>query len=92
VTQTDGAIGYVEYAYAIAEQMSYTLLVNKDGKAVSPSADSLAAAAANLMGARTGLLPDSNGPRRVPRAGPSPARSFILCTPRRRTSLPRPKR
>src|ERR1700720_388792 len=47
VTQTDGAIGYVEYAYAKQNKMSYTLLVNKDGKSVSPSADSFAAAAAN---------------------------------------------
>lgn len=47
VTQTDGAIGYVEYAYAKQNKMAYALLVNKDGKLVSPSADSFAAAAAN---------------------------------------------
>src|ERR1700744_188130 len=47
VTQTDGAIGYVEYAYAKQNKMAYTQLVNKDGKAVTPSADSFAAAAAN---------------------------------------------
>ena len=35
-TQTDGAIGYVEYAYAKQNNMSYALLVNKAGKAVAP--------------------------------------------------------
>src|ERR1700744_3153871 len=34
--QTDGAIGYVEYAFAKQNNMAYSLLVNKGGKAVSP--------------------------------------------------------
>jgi phosphate transport system substrate-binding protein len=46
-TQTDGAIGYVEYAYAKQNNMAYALLVNKGGKAVSPSAESFQAAASN---------------------------------------------
>jgi phosphate transport system substrate-binding protein len=46
-TQTDGAIGYVEYAYAKQNNMSYSLLVNKGGKAVAPSAESFQAAASN---------------------------------------------
>jgi phosphate transport system substrate-binding protein len=46
-TQTDGAIGYVEYAYAKQNKMSYALLVNKAGKSVTPSAESFQAAAAN---------------------------------------------
>jgi phosphate transport system substrate-binding protein len=46
-TQTDGAIGYVEYAYAKQNKMSYAQLVNKAGKAVAPSADSFQAAASN---------------------------------------------
>jgi phosphate transport system substrate-binding protein len=46
-TQTDGAIGYVEYAYAKQNKMSYTLLTNKAGNAVAPSAESFQAAAAN---------------------------------------------
>ena len=36
--QTDGAIGYVEYAYAKQNNLTYTKLVNKDGKTVEPSA------------------------------------------------------
>jgi phosphate transport system substrate-binding protein len=46
-TQTDGAIGYVEYAYAKQNKMSYTSLVNKAGKAVEPNAESFQAAAAS---------------------------------------------
>jgi len=46
-TQTDGAIGYVEYAYAKQNKMSYAQLVNKAGKAVSPSAETFQAAASN---------------------------------------------
>ena len=46
-TQTDGAIGYVEYAYAKQNNMAYALLINKGGKAVAPSAESFQAAAAN---------------------------------------------
>jgi phosphate transport system substrate-binding protein len=45
--QTDGAIGYVEYAYAKQNKMAYTNLVNSAGKAVAPSTDSFQAAAAN---------------------------------------------
>jgi phosphate transport system substrate-binding protein len=46
-TQTDGAIGYVEYAYAKQNSMAYALLLNKSGQAVTPSADSFQAAAAS---------------------------------------------
>ena len=47
VAQTDGAIGYVEYAYAIQNKLTYTDMINKDGKKVAPTADAFAAAAAN---------------------------------------------
>ncbi|NKF22556.1 phosphate ABC transporter substrate-binding protein PstS [Solimonas sp. C16B3] len=47
VTQTQGSIGYVEYAYALQNKMTYTDMVNKDGKTVAPSSDTFAAAAAN---------------------------------------------
>ena len=35
-TQTDGAIGYVEYAYAKQNKMTYAMLTNKAGAAVEP--------------------------------------------------------
>jgi phosphate transport system substrate-binding protein len=47
VKQTVGGIGYVEYAYATQNNLSYTKMVNKDGKTVSPSLDTFGAAAAN---------------------------------------------
>ena len=47
VQQTKGSIGYVEYAYAMQTKMTYTGMVNKDGKQVEPTADAFAAAAAN---------------------------------------------
>jgi phosphate transport system substrate-binding protein len=46
-TQTDGAIGYVEYAYAKQNKMAYTLLTNRAGATVAPGAESFQAAAAN---------------------------------------------
>ena len=47
VTQADGAIGYVEYAYAKQNKMTYTDMINKDGKKVEPTGKSFAAAAEN---------------------------------------------
>jgi phosphate transport system substrate-binding protein len=46
VRQTPGAIGYVEYAYAKQNGLTYTLLQNKSGAFVSPDAANFAAAAA----------------------------------------------
>src|SRR5579864_4861250 len=45
--RTDGAIGYVEYAYALQNKMTYTLLKNHDGAFVSPDSKTFQAAAAN---------------------------------------------
>jgi len=47
VAQTKGSIGYVEYAYAKQNKLVFTKLINKDGKAVAPTADSFTAAAAS---------------------------------------------
>jgi phosphate transport system substrate-binding protein len=46
-SRTDGAIGYVEYAYALQNKMNYTLLKNRDGAFVSPNSKAFQAAAAN---------------------------------------------
>src|SRR5438309_3240505 len=45
--RTDGAIGYVEYAYALQNKMNYTQLKNHDGAFVAPNSASFQAAAAN---------------------------------------------
>jgi phosphate transport system substrate-binding protein len=47
VTQTKGSIGYVEYAYAKQNKMTSLNMMNKDGKAVAPTAEAFKAAAAN---------------------------------------------
>jgi len=44
--QTDGAIGYVEYAYAKQNSLTYTKLVNKAGKTLDPGMKTFQAAAA----------------------------------------------
>ena len=49
-TQTDGAIGYVEYAYAKQNKMAYTLLINKAGR---------------RGGAERRLVPGGGGQRRL---------------------------
>jgi len=46
VKQTVGAIGYVEYAYAKQNHMTYALMQNKSGRWVAPTATNFAAAAA----------------------------------------------
>ena len=44
--RTDGAIGYVEYAYALQNKMTYTQMKNRDGKFVAPEIKAFQAAAA----------------------------------------------
>jgi phosphate transport system substrate-binding protein len=46
VQRLNGAIGYVEYAYAKQNQMAYTLLQNREGNFVKPDDTSFQAAAA----------------------------------------------
>jgi phosphate transport system substrate-binding protein len=77
-TQTDGAIGYVEYAFAKQNKMAYTALTNKAGKSVLPSADSFQAAAANADWTHAEgyylILTDQDGAKSWPITGAS----FIL--------------
>jgi phosphate transport system substrate-binding protein len=47
VAQTKGAIGYVEYAYAKQNKLTFADMVNKDGKSIPPETKSFQAAAAN---------------------------------------------
>jgi phosphate transport system substrate-binding protein len=76
--QTDGAIGYVEYAYAKQNKMAYAQLINKAGKPVAPSADTFQAAAANADWPHADgyylILTDQDGPKSWPITGAS----FIL--------------
>jgi phosphate transport system substrate-binding protein len=76
--QTDGAIGYVEFAYAMQNKMTYTKMVNKDGKAVEPAIKSFQAAAAGADWANAKgfylVLTDEPGAESWPISGAS----FIL--------------
>lgn len=47
VKNMDGAIGYVEYAYALQNKMAHAALKNRDGQFVEPNDNSFKAAAAN---------------------------------------------
>jgi phosphate transport system substrate-binding protein len=47
VKNLEGAIGYVEYAYALQNKMNHALLKNKAGKFVQPTIESFQAAAAS---------------------------------------------
>jgi phosphate transport system substrate-binding protein len=78
VTQTKGAIGYVEYAYAKQNKMPYASMINKDGKRVVPSTESFSAAAANADWANAPgfylILTDQHGAKSWPIVGAT----FIL--------------
>jgi phosphate transport system substrate-binding protein len=78
VMQTDGAIGYVEYAYAKQNKMAYALLKNRAGNALTPSAETFAAAASNADWAHADsyylILTDQPGAQSWPITGAS----FIL--------------
>ena len=78
VGQIAGSLGYVEYAYALSNKLSYTQLKNKDGQFVLPNAESFTAAAANADWANAPgmylILTDQAGAK----SWPITAASFIL--------------
>jgi phosphate transport system substrate-binding protein len=47
IGNTKGSIGYVEYAYAKQNKLTFTKMVNKVGKTVAPTSEAFQAAAAN---------------------------------------------
>src|SRR5215213_5434806 len=47
VANTKGSIGYVEYAYALQNKLTFTKMVNRDGKTIAPTSATFQAAAAN---------------------------------------------
>jgi phosphate transport system substrate-binding protein len=77
-TQTDGAIGYVEYAFAKQNKMTTTTLINKAGKSVAPNAEAFQSAAASADWAHSDsyyvILTDQDGANSWPISGAS----FIL--------------
>jgi phosphate transport system substrate-binding protein len=47
ISQTKNSIGYVEYAYAKQNKLTFTGLINKAGKTVQPTVEAFQAAASN---------------------------------------------
>jgi len=78
ISQTKNSIGYVEYAYAKQNKLTYTGLVNKAGKPVQPTVEAFQAAAANADWAKAPgyyvILTDQPGEK----SWPITAATFIL--------------
>ncbi|WP_166299396.1 MULTISPECIES: phosphate ABC transporter substrate-binding protein PstS [unclassified Bradyrhizobium] len=78
ISQTKNAIGYVEYAYAKQNKLTYTALVNKAGKTVQPTIAAFQAAASNADWAKAPgyyvILTDQPGEA----SWPITAATFIL--------------
>jgi len=78
IGQTKNAIGYVEYAYAKQNKLTYTGLVNKAGKTVQPTTEAFQAAASNADWAHAPgyylILTDQPGDK----SWPIVASTFIL--------------
>jgi phosphate transport system substrate-binding protein len=78
VAQTAGAIGYVEYAYAMQNNLNYAKMINHAGKVVAPNAAAFQAAAASADWANAKdfrvVITDAPDPAAWPVAGST----FIL--------------
>jgi phosphate transport system substrate-binding protein len=78
IGQTKNSIGYVEYAYAKQNKLTYTKLVNKAGKTVEPTTEGFQAAASNADWAHAPgyylILTDQPGDK----SWPIVASTFIL--------------
>lgn len=78
IGQTKNSIGYVEYAYAKQNKLTYTALVNKAGKTVQPTVEAFQAAASNADWAKAPgyyvILTDQPGEK----SWPITAATFIL--------------
>jgi phosphate transport system substrate-binding protein len=78
VSQTKNSIGYVEYAYAKQNKLTYAAMVNKAGKTVQPTIEAFQAAAANADWAKAPgyylILTDQPGEA----SWPITASTFIL--------------
>ncbi len=78
VKQIDGSIGYVEYAYALQNDLAFTQLQNKAGQFVTPNEDSFKAAAAGVDWAKAPdfylIMTNAEGKKSWPLAGST----FIL--------------
>ena len=78
IGQTRNSIGYVEYAYAKQNKLTYTAMVNKAGKTVQPTVEAFQAAASNADWAKAPgyyvILTDQPGEK----SWPVTASTFIM--------------
>jgi phosphate transport system substrate-binding protein len=80
ISQTKNSIGYVEYAYAKQNKLTYAKMVNKAGKTIDPTIDAFKAAASNADWAAVAgsgyylILTDQPGEK----SWPITAATFIL--------------
>ena len=78
VQRISGAIGYVEYAYALQNKLTYTLVQNRDGNFVAPNIETFKAAAAGAQWDKAPgmylILTDQSGKNSWPISGAT----FIL--------------
>src|SRR6201988_3221165 len=78
ISQTKNSIGYVEYAYAKQNKLTYTGMVNKAGKTVQPTVEAFQAAASNADWSKAPgyyvILTDQPGEK----SWPITASTFIL--------------
>src|SRR5215475_1750595 len=78
ISQTKNSIGYVEYAYAKQNKLTYTGMINKAGKTVQPTVEAFQAAASNADWAKAPgyyvILTDQPGEK----SWPITASTFIL--------------
>jgi phosphate transport system substrate-binding protein len=78
VSQTKNSIGYVEYAYAKQNKLTYAGMVNKAGKIVQPTVEAFQAAASNADWSKAPgyyvILTDQPGEK----SWPITASTFIL--------------
>ena len=80
IKQTPGAIGYIEYGYAIATKQPMAILQNKAGKFVTPGDESGKAALASAE-FPTNMLPGSDTPDlRVWVSDPAGAQAYPIAT------------
>jgi phosphate transport system substrate-binding protein len=78
VKQTDGAIGYVEYGYALKSDIAMAVLENKSGNFTAPTIESAQAALSGMAAPPSDLriwLPDPESPD----AYPIVSYTWLLC-------------
>ncbi len=71
VSQSPGAVGYVELAYALQNEMAYALVRNRDGNYLYPTVETIKAAAATKPGVSAAdfSIVDAPGANSYPIAG-----------------------